>query len=250
MTALSTGSVLAQDSTFTGDSTSHQEPKKYDFTLLMGFGGALGSYEHITESGDDDAGEANTDAKSLFGELGVGFRSWGACFYIGTVYGPQQDKYLDDESEDRYANSVRYWPRAFYRISHKGFGFAPEAGYVFVVEDATILDSVGQTASLYDKRSTDQGPAYGLSVGSRLLGGDKLQLWLHGRYIHDNLEIGVDNYWAGLHLLGLVNETSNPSGFPPMQNFRFGLYVRWTERADGRSDWLLTLSLSGVYGLH
>jgi hypothetical protein len=244
------GTGFAQDTAHARDSALHHASKKYDFTLLMSLGGALGSYHNIAmqRSHPPTPLRAGSSAYILCGELGFAFRSLALRYYAEAVES-SISTYVDSEGFNHHAGRAYHGPRTSYGLSHRILDLVPELGYVFLSETAAVVDTRKERSDQYREESSDQGYSYGLSVRRRVIPGGELELLLCGRYVHDHLDIRTDNYWLGLDLLGLVYQVSGPGGFPPMQTFRLGLSFRWTERTDGRSDRFLALSLAGTYGL-
>ena len=243
--------TLAGDSAFVTDTLKHRGVKKYDFSLSMSLGGSLGSYDNLTgQTGDPPTPLGiSSSAYLLYGELGIGFQSLGVSYYIHAVASPIAT-FIDDDGFNQFAERLRHGTKVTYEISYKSLSFVPEGGYVFLREKAAISDSRGERPDPYLEKCKDQDYSYGLSMGRKLMHIGEPELWLYGRYVHDNLDIRADNYWLGLHLPIVVCEGPSSKKWKPyMQAFCIRLGVSWTKRTDGRSDWFLRLSFAMEYGL-
>lgn len=241
--------VSAQENTPVGESVPPHCMRSQDFRLLINLGVGLGRYDNITarRANLPTPWQAGSSAYLLYLELGMGFRPWGATYYVEAVGSPVRD-FADAEGWYHWAGALRHGARAFYRMRNQNYEVAPEGGYVFQREEVTFSDSWQGRPDLYDEECKDEGYAYGLSIGRRLIDGEKKQWWLYGRYVRDNLQIDADNYWVGLQFFDLASDPPGTPG-PPLQIMRGILHLRWTARSDGRSDWFLALTVAAEYGL-
>ena len=250
---LSACSTMAQDSPPAVDTLTQRQPKEYKFSLVFGLGGYLGSYHNLSEQRGDPASPFTMGSYSrhLCGEIGLAIGPLGLTFHgeLGSSAGG-----WDAKDYDEVANRTRSGVRISWSIMNRHFHFIPETGWVFWDEEARIYDTEEGRSDLYHEVHRDDGLSYGLASRVRIIPMDDQEseggLYLHVRYVKDDLIIRADNYWMELQFfVRFLEPWRAPKTEPPYQRLFLALGARWTSRADGRSESYLSLRLGSVIGL-
>jgi hypothetical protein len=230
------------------ESASTTETDSHWLSFLVGAGGGLGSYRNVTRQRGDPPSplETGSDAFFIDVELGLEVFDLGISYHWGMIRSPG-GTYIDDDDYGHGAGRYRHGIKAVYALRGDRLHLLPELGYVFLDEHALIHDVHSERADRYKEKYEDENYNYGLSARARIIPVLNAHWWLYARYVHDNLDIQVDNYQLELQLgdeysesRGWVEEGINlKSGY-------FGLGVSWSKKTDGRSEWFITLGFTGT----
>jgi hypothetical protein len=118
---------------------------------------------------------------------------------------------------------------------------------MFLEENASIHDVHSEKPDRYKEKFKDENYNYGLSARARIIPVLNGHLWLYGRYVHDNLDIQVDNYRIELQLGDELSESRGWVGEGiNLKSFYLGLGVSWSKKTDGRSEWFITLGFTAA----
>ena len=230
------------------ESTSTIETDSHWLSFLYGLGGGLGSYRNITRQRGDPPSPLETGPDALFIDVEMGLEVFdlGISYHLGMIRSPG-GTYIDDDDYGHGAGRYRHGVKAVYALRSDRFHLLPELGYVFLEESASIQDIDSERADRYKEKYKDENYSYGLSARARTIPVLNGHLWLYGRYVHDDLDIQVDNYRLELQLgdeysesQGRVEEGIN------LKSVYFGLGVSWSEKTDGRSEWFVTLGFTAA----
>ena len=228
------------------ESTSTIETDGHWLSFLYGLGGGLGSYENVTRQRGDPPSPLETGSNAFFIDVEMGLEVFdlGISYHWGMIRSPG-GTYIDDDDFGHGAGRYRHGIKAVYALRSDRFHLLPELGYVFLDEDASIHDVHSEKPDRYKEKYKDENHNYGLSARVRTIPVLNAHLWLYGRYVHDNLDIQVDNYRLELQLGG---EESDPPEWGdhgmPVESAYFGLGVKWSKKTDGRSEWFITLGFT------
>lgn len=241
---------MANDTSFV-EETHRGNGRKLNVRILSDIHGGFGSYQNLSVQKGDPPSlmETGSSCGFIHFELGLGVYSWGVTYHWDRLSAPLMT-YLDDQDYVHQSGRTRQGIRTFYDISFRDFQIFPEGGYVFLSEYATIQDLNRKRPDLYDERYKDEGYSYGLSARIKLVPIRKVDFWLCGRYVHDNLSIKADNYRLDIQAGGL-----NPDppwvdkDRPYKESAYFFLGTRWTKKTDGRSEWFFTLGFAVSLGI-
>lgn len=234
------GSEAALASKCTTETDSHW------LSFLYGLGGGLGSYGNLTRQRGDPPSplETGSDAFFIDVEMGLEVFDLGISYHWGMIRSPG-GTYIDDDDYGHGAGRYRHGIKAVYALRSDRFHLLPELGYVFLDESASIHDIYSERADRYKEKYKDENYSYGLSARARITPVLNAHWWLYARYVHDNLDIQVDNYRLELQLGG---EESEPPEWGdhgvPVESAYFGLGVSWSKKTDGRSEWFVTLGFT------
>ena len=228
------------------ESTSTGETDRHWLSFLFGLGGGLGSYKNLTRQRGDPPSplEIGSYALLINAEFGLEVFDLGIAYHWDMIRSPT-GTYIGDDDYGHEAGRYRHGIKAVYALRSDRFHLLPELGYVFLDEDASIHDVYSERGDRYKEEYKDENYNYGLSARARTIPVLNAHLWLYARYVHDNLEIQMDNYQLELQLgdeyseaRGSVEEGINlKSGY-------FGLGVSWSKKTDGRSEWFVTLGFT------
>lgn len=247
-----TRTVVAQDTSFvTDDTLINGNANKYKFSFLIGFGGGFGSYKNLSKQKGDPHSlmKSGSDACLFGGEAGFRIYLLGVTYHYEILSSPIATS-VDRQGYVHGAQCIRYGIRTFLEVPLKSLHFVPEGGYVFVREEADVYDRYGKKPDLYKERYKDRNYSYGLSVQFNLIPIRKLDLWLHGSYVHDNLDIKIDNYRVMIHaLVADIDQSGGDEKTPRLESAYINLGVEWKNKTDGRSEWFLVLELGLSAGL-
>ena len=228
------------------ESTSTAEADGPRLSFLCGFDAGLGSYENVTRQPGDPPSPLETGPDALFIDVEMGLEVFdlGISYHLGMIRSPG-GTYVDDDDYGHGAGRYRHGVKAVYALRSDRFHLLPELGYVFLEESASIQDIDSERTDRYKEKYKDENYSYGLSARARTIPVLNGHLWLYGRYVHDNLDIQVDNYRLELQLGA---EESDPPEWGdhgmPVESAYFGLGVSWSKKTDGRSEWFITLGFT------
>lgn len=248
---LSIRSVLAQDTSLVTNTSISADKDRYRFLFLVGFHGGFGSYKNLSMQKGDPTSlmKSGSDACFFGGEAGFRIYLLGVTSHYEILSSPIATS-VDREHYVHGAQRIRYGIRTFLEVPLKTLHFIPEGGYVFVREEADVYDLYGKKPDLYKERYKDRDYSYGLSVQLKLIPIRKVDFWLHGRYVHDNLDIKIDNYWIMIHaLVADIDQSGGDEKTPRVESAHINLGVEWKNKTDGRSEWFLVLELGLSAGL-
>lgn len=227
----------------TTGSKSTTETDSHWLSFLFGLGGGLGSYKNLTsQRGDPPSSlETGSDAFLINAEFGLEVFDLGISYHWDMIRSPG-GTYIDDDGYGHEAGRYRYGIKAVYALRGDRFHLLPELGYVFLDEDALIHDIYSEGADRYKEEYKDENYSYGLSARARIMPVLNAHWWLYARYVHDNLEIQMDNYQLELQLGDEYSEAggSVEEGINLKSGY-FGLGVSWSKKTDGRSEWFVSL---------
>jgi hypothetical protein len=210
----------------------------------MGFHHGLGSYQNITRQRGDPPSPVEVDsyAKSFDVEAGLEVLGLGISYDWNLIYTPA---YHGSEDYVHEAGNTRQRIKGVYALRGERFHLIPEFGYVFVNEDALIHDRGSGRPDRYLEEYKDEDYYYGLSARARFKPFLKAHWWLYARYVHDNLDIQVDNYQLGLQFGDEFSGPPDPDEKgPDLESGYFSLAVNWSKKTDGRSEWFITLGIT------
>jgi hypothetical protein len=242
---------LGEEADPSANPAAHQDLKRCILSVQGSFQAAVGSYANLTMQKNDPESPLHigTSAAHLFWEAGIGFYSLGITYNVQLLRSPIVTS-TDSDGFTHEAYRIHHGVKVFYQISSGDFRVTPEGGYVYLREEASIYDPTDKMPDRYNEKYKDQNYSYGLEVGHLLAPVAETELWLYGRYVHENLDIRADNYWIGLHLFASGEEVTESNKCKPyLESVHSRLGILWTKRSDGRSEWFLTLSLGAAFGL-
>lgn len=233
------------------ESTSTIETDSHWLSFLYGLDGGLGSYRNVSRQRGDPPSplETGSDAFLINAEIGLEVFDLGISYHWGMIRSPG-GTYIGDDDYGHGAGRYRHGIKAVYALRSDRLHLLPELGYVFLDEDASIHDIYSERADRYKEEYKDENYNYGLSARARTIPVLNAHLWLYARYVHDNLDIQMDNYQLELQFgdeysesRGWVEEGIN------LKSVYFGLGISWSRKTDGRSEWFITLGVTSALRL-
>jgi hypothetical protein len=231
------------------DSVSATEIKSSRLSLLLRLGAGYGNYENIIrqEGGLSSPVEIDSRARTYDGEIGLQVLSFRVSLDLSF---PTTLDYIADDDSTQEAYSSKERIKGVYALRKGRYHLFPEVGYVFVAEDALIFYMLSERPIYHKESYKDQGFYYGLSARVRIAPCLTEACWLYAHYTHDNLDIAADNYQLELQVGGGESGAPGPDGVASVTEFSYvGLGVKWSKKADGRSEWFIILGLSGAFRL-
>lgn len=193
--------------------------------------------------------ETGSSAFLIDVEMGLEVFDLGISYHLSGLRSPGVT-YTDADDYVHEAGRFRHGVKAVYALRSYRFHLIPELGYVFLEENASMHDVYSERADRYKEEYKDENYSYGLSARARITPVLNAHWWLYARYVHDNLDIQVDNYRLELQLgdeysesRGSVEEGIN------LKSVYFGLGVSWSRKTDGRSEWFITLGVTSALRL-
>lgn|GEM_PF-1507650 len=248
---LATPIALSQETSNAPDSLMNGYVTSSRLSFLYDLSGGLGSYDKLPMEKRTPLGKmaASSAATFLRGEAGLKIYCLGLTYHLEILW-TERGRYGREEYV-RDGDRVRHGMRAFCQLAQRDFILAPEGGYTFVEEWAGVIDRSGQWLDRYDQKQKEQGYCYGLSARLKVIpfreGG---AVWLYGRYVRDDMETDVDNYWIKAELGALNSDPPWVDQDPGFMEYAFlSLGVRWANRTDGRSEWFITARVEASLGL-
>jgi hypothetical protein len=228
------------------EGTSTGETDRQWLSLLCSLRGGFGGYKNLTRGrAEDPSGPTKIGSYAGFLNPEFGLEAFGlGVSYDLNLIMSLSGTGVGEGKHDLQAGSASQRIKVVYALRCYKFHLLPEFGYVFLSEDASIY-SPSDGPGRYREEYQDQNYCYGLSARARVIPAWEFRLWLYGRYVHDNLDIQVDNYRLELQL---GNEWSAPpvpgEQGPEAKSEYLGLGVSWSKKTDGRSEWFVTLGFT------
>ena len=201
--------------------------KNHWLSFLIGARGGLGSYTNISRQRGDPPSPMQTGSYAGFFDIGFGLEAFGLGF--SSNWNPIRSPtitYVDKDNYVHEAESSCIRIKTYYALRSNRFHLIPEFGYVYLGEGASIHDVRSKRPDRYNEVYEDKSYEYGLSARAKIIPVPNWHLWFYASYVHDNLDIKVDNY---LLQLQLGDEFSGPSDVnekgPEVKSGYFGLGV-------------------------
>lgn len=215
--------------------------------LLFGLRGGAGSYKNISKARGEVPNPVKIGSFAVLvnPELGLEAFGFGISYDLNLLW-PPYTHYIDHDDYVHEEEMLKQEIKTYYTFRSSKFHLIPELGYVFLREGAWVYDVNSEKPDLYGKEYDDNNYCYGLSVRTKIKPVSKGYLWLYTRYVHDNLNIKVDNYRLDLQL-GDEDYEIIPDN--PVTSVFMNLGVSWCKKTDGRSEWFISLELKGTFGL-